>query len=123
MIVKNNEVMNYIKELNSLGGYIVIGRKLESMTQKQLAASVGINVSGLNRLEKGKFVKPPSFKTLCKIAGVLNLDEKTMIEYAKLSIYSEGEELELPDLIIEAEDLNKMMGTKIFFVNGDLNGY
>jgi transcriptional regulator with XRE-family HTH domain len=68
----NNLKKNFGKRLRQL-------RREKYLTQEKLAENVGISVEFLSGLERG--IYGPSFDTLEKLAGVLNVDFKTLFEF------------------------------------------
>ena len=55
--------------MNTIGANIRTSRRLNGMTQKYLAAKLGISVQGLNKIEMGKV--SPRVETVEKVIDVL----------------------------------------------------
>lgn len=56
-------------------------RKLNNLTQEELAEKIGISTRQIQRLEKGSDI--PSFTTLQKLVLVLNISDKDLAEYVR----------------------------------------
>lgn len=67
--------------------YIEIGlkvayyRKLNEMTQEQLAETIGISPGHLSRIETPSYVQPVSLKTLFAIADVFGIPPKKLLDF------------------------------------------
>lgn len=67
--------------------YIQIGlkisyyRKLNGMTQEQLAEKVGLNPKYLSQVETPSFVQPISLKTLFALADVFRIPPSKLLEF------------------------------------------
>ena len=76
------------KELDAnRGRYIQIGlkiayyRKLNGLTQEQLAEKVNISTNHLSKLERPSLVAPVSLKTLFAIADALKIPPAKLLEF------------------------------------------
>lgn len=78
--------MQEIKDINDKR-YIEIGlkiayyRKLNGMTQEQLAELIGISPGYLSQVETPSFVQPISLKTLFAIADLFHIPPSKFLEF------------------------------------------
>lgn len=70
---------------NELSLIIKNARKDYDMTQQQLADSIGVSKSYINKIEHGQ-TKKPSLEVLNKLASILQLDYVDIIETANYDI-------------------------------------
>lgn len=71
----------YAKRYIQIGLKIAYYRKLNEMSQEQLADLVGLNPKYLSRIETPSFVQPVSLNTLFAIADVFHLPPYKLMEF------------------------------------------
>ena len=76
-LMKDNNSKRYIQ----IGLKIAYYRKLNEMSQEQLADLIGLNPKYLSRIETPSFVQPISLKTLFAIADVFHIPPYKLMEF------------------------------------------
>lgn len=69
------------KRFIEIGLKIAYYRKLNGLTQEQLAEKVGISPGYLSQVETPTFIQPVSLKTLFIIADTLNVPPSRFLEF------------------------------------------
>ena len=69
------------KRFIQVGLKIAYYRKLNEMTQEQLADKIGITSKYLSQIETPSFVQPVSLKTLFAIADVFHISPHKLLEF------------------------------------------
>ena len=84
-------ILKAFSELNNLGDFIALSRRANNRTQKEVAETLGIPASRLNRLEKGNYKNPP-VDLLHDVAKVLDVDLDLLIELARFAAHGPSDE-------------------------------
>ena len=71
----------HAKRYIQIGLKIAYYRKLNEMSQEQLADLIGLNPKYLSRIETPSFVQPVSLKTLFAIADVFHVQPYKLMEF------------------------------------------
>ena len=71
----------YQKRYIQIGLKVAYYRKLNGMTQEQLAEEIGISPGHLSRLETPSYVQPVSLKTLFAIADVFGIQPAKLLDF------------------------------------------
>lgn len=74
---RDQDAKRYIQ----IGLKIAYYRKLNELSQEQLADLVGLNPKYLSRVETPSFVQPVSLKTLFAIADVFHIPPHKLLEF------------------------------------------
>lgn len=61
-------------------------REIQEISQEYLAKQIGISQTSMSLIENGQM--PLSFDKVCEIAGILNVDVNTIINYDKSVIFN-----------------------------------
>ncbi len=79
MVTKRNDVND--KRFIEIGLKIAYYRKLNGMTQEQLAELVGLSAGYLSQVETPTFVQPISLRTLFAIADLFHVPPSKFLEF------------------------------------------
>ena len=83
--MKDENINDYINEVQMIGLRISYFRKLNGMTQKELAEKVGINKNYLSHIESGSTEKVISLPLLIKISKTLNVELALLVDLADMN--------------------------------------
>lgn len=127
--MQDENINDYIEEVRMIGLRISYFRKLNGMTQKELAEKVGINKNYLSHIESGSTSKVISLPLLIRISKALNIELALLVDLedmksAKNSVIRQMEEVKamFEEVKQFSSELDRMMLAMNNFDPKKING-
>ena len=88
--MKDENINDYINEVQMIGLRIAYFRKLNGMTQRELADQLGINKNYLSHIESGSPDKVVSLPLLIRISKALNIELALLVDIEDMKSAKNG---------------------------------
>ena len=88
--MKDENINDYINEVQMIGLRIAYFRKLNGMTQRELADQLGINKNYLSHIESGSTDKVVSLPLLIRISKALNIELALLVDIEDMKSAKNG---------------------------------
>ena len=111
--MKDENINDYINEVQMIGLRIAYFRKLNGMTQRELADQLGINKNYLSHIESGSTDKVVSLPLLIRISKALNIELALLVDIEDMRSAKNG--------VLQQMDEIKMMFDEVKRFSAELD--